>query len=131
MIINLSEELREIANNTLAQKNIELVDATAEEVLPRLSCRLVILPSGAALDSPLSEAAGSMIYGKLLYGGVSRFRLLPSSPPRRAGERTEVKNSLKDDVPCWIQYGGPDRMYEAVDMGPAALLEVVVTVKKF
>lgn len=130
MIINLSEELREIASSTLLGKNMDLVDETTLEVLPRLGCRLVILPSGAELDSPLSEAAGSMVYGKLLFGGVSRYRLLAfgasNRPPRKAGERTEIKQSIKDDIPSWIQYGGPTRMYEAVDMGPAAVLEVVV-----
>ncbi|CAB9512140.1 AAA ATPase forming ring-shaped complexes [Seminavis robusta] len=136
MIINLSEELRQLANQTLSPASLQLMDQTPTQFLQRLGCRLVILPSGAALDSPLTEAAGSMIYGKLLFGGVTRYRLLVSSsnnnynninrPARRTGERTVLKPSTKDDTPVWIQYGGPERMYEAVDMGAAALLEVVV-----
>jgi len=133
MIINLSDDLREVANRTVVQENNieELLDQTPSDFLSRIGCRLIILPSGAALE-PLSEAPGSMIYGKLLFGGVTRYRLLNTGrnnnnkPPRRAGERTEVKPSSKDKIPAWIQYGGPERMYEAVDMGPAALLEVVV-----
>ena len=136
MIINLSDELRTLANETLlstqSKETLEWTDYGTEpsEFLSRIGCRLVILPSGAPLDSTLTEAPGSMIYGKLLFGGVSRYRLLTSTggnrPPRRTGERTEVKPSAKDDTPVWIQYGGTPRMYESVDMGPAAVLEVVV-----
>ena len=136
MIINLSDELRTLANETLlstqSKETLEWTDYGNEpsDFLSRLGCRLVILPSGAPLDSTLTEAPASMIYGKLLFGGVSRYRLLTSTggnrPPRRTGERTEVKPSAKDDTPVWIQYGGTPRMYESVDMGPAAVLEVVV-----
>jgi len=135
MMIHLSRELQQIANETLQQQDTSLLAETDYATMPkqflsRLGCRLVVLPSGAPLDSALTEAPGSMIYGKLLFGGISRYRLLTSTggsrPPRRTGERTEVKPSAQDDTPVWIQYGGSDRMYEAVDMGPAAVLEVII-----
>jgi vesicle-fusing ATPase len=133
LIVDLSLPLRESANTTISNyANLELLDLKRSEFLSRLGCRLVLLPSGAALSTPLWETPASLIYGKLLYGGVSRYRRLNSSngggggrtPPRKAAERTSLKVSVKDQVPAWLQYGGAERMYEAVDMGPAAILEV-------
>lgn len=43
--------------------------------------------------------------------------------PRRAGERTERKTSVYEDIPSWVQYGGSERRYDAIDMGPAMLVE--------
>lgn len=139
LLVDLSEDLRTIANITLTEKDMEMMDTSREEFLSRLACRLILLPSGASLQSPLYEPPASMTYGKLLYGGVTRFRLLTSSttitstsqssnkrrrPPRKAGERTTVKVSANDNVPAWIQYGGTERMYEALDMGAAAVFEI-------
>jgi len=117
------------------------------DFLNRLQCRLVLLPSGQGMRGGLLEPSGSLTFGKLLYGGVTRYRILPSSsgssssggggnnaassssssstkrPPRRAGERTERKTSKFEHVPSWVQYGGTERRYDAVDMGPAMVLE--------
>ena len=83
--------------------------------LDRLGCRLILLPSGQPLRGGLYEPPGSLTFGKLLYGGVARYRLVPSSarggvngrpqPPRRAGERTARKASAAENVPSWLQYG--------------------------
>ena len=128
LIVDLSEDLRTVANMTLTDKDMEMIETSREEFLSRLGCRLILLPSGASLQSPLREPPASIIYGKLLYGGVTRFRLLTSSqskrPPRKAGERTDVKSAANDNVPAWIQYGGTERMYEALDMGAAAVFEI-------
>jgi hypothetical protein len=112
LVIDLSPNLREIANSTIASdETFELVDTTRAKFLNRLGCRLLLFPSGASLTRPLTEPPASIIYGKLLFGGVTRYRLLVSSnasqrAPRRAGERTEIKASAKDDnVPVWMQYG--------------------------
>jgi len=75
-----------------------------------------------------------LTFSKLIFGGVTRYRILPSSTggeddrvrrksPRRAGERTERKTSVSDDIPSWVQYGGSQRRYDSIDMGPAMLLE--------
>jgi len=145
-IVDLSPDFRSVVNGTttattgagepnphLSDESLDRIGQSRTEFLSRLHCRLVALPSGAALRRPLSEPPASAVYGKLLYGGVTRSRLLPtsskpsSSPPRRrAGQRTEVKPTARDDVPAWMMYGGPDRMYEAVDMGSCAILEVVL-----
>ncbi|KAL7534075.1 hypothetical protein ACHAXR_007334 [Thalassiosira sp. AJA248-18] len=117
------------------------------DFLNRLQCQLVLLPSGQSMQGGLFEPAGSLTFGKLLYGGVTRYRILPSSsgggggssntnsvgddssskapprPPRRAGERTERKTSKYEHIPTWVQYGGTERRYDAVDMGPAMVLE--------
>ena len=128
LIVDLSEDLRTVANMTLTDKDTEMIETSREEFLSRLGCRLILLPSGASLQSPLREPPASIIYGKLLYGGVTRFRLLSSSqskrPPRKAGERTDVKSAVNDNIPAWIQYGGTERMYEALDMGAAAVFEI-------
>ena len=128
LIVDLSEDLRTVANMTLTDKDTEMIETSREEFLSRLGCRLILLPSGASLQSPLREPPASIIYGKLLYGGVTRLRLLSSSqskrPPRKAGERTDVKSAVNDNIPAWIQYGGTERMYEALDMGAAAVFEI-------
>eukprot|EP00957_Ditylum_brightwellii_P166703 12690296-Ditylum_brightwellii.AAC.1 len=33
---------------------------------------------------------------------------------------------MQENIDCWIQFGGAERMYEAVDMGPAAVLELTL-----
>ena len=110
------------------------------EFLSRLGCRLILLPLGAELNESFTEPIGGIVYGKLLYGGVSRFHLLPSSitsdtskPLRRAAQQTVISNhntnNHHDDHQApssWIEYGGPQRKYQAIDMGPAALLEVTL-----
>ena len=133
VIVDLSEDLRKVANTTISDVNMDLIDLNREEFLERLGCRLIVFPSGSSLSAPLLEPPASMIYGKLLYGGITRSRILVSSnskrPPRKAGERTDIKVTAMDNIPAWIQYGGTERMYEAVDMGPAAILEVIVLPK--
>lgn len=128
MIIDLSNELRKIANTTISDDNFDLIDLDREDFLDRLGCRLILFPSGARLSEPLIEPPASMIYGKVIFGGVSRYRRLTSSnsrqPPRKVGEYTAIY-----PAPEWIQYGGTERMYEAVDMGPAAIVEILVLPK--
>ena len=112
------------------------------EFLNRLQCRLILLPSGQGLRGGLREPAGSLTFAKLLCGGATRYRILPSSSNtssknnsgggdknsdttavRRAGERTERKSSRDERIPSWVQYGGTERRYDAVDMGPAMIVE--------
>ena len=130
MQIDLSKDLQSIANSTISDENLDLLDTTREEFLRRLGCRLLLFPSGAELKVPLVEPTGALNFGKLLYGGITRYRLLSSSnsarPPRRAGESTATMSTANDQTPSWIVYGGSERMYEAVDMGAAAVLEVTL-----
>jgi vesicle-fusing ATPase len=130
LIVDLSGPLRQLANQTVSDKDLERIEFDREEFLTRLGCRLILLPSGTPLSSSLSEPPASIIYGKLLYGGVTRYRKLVNSngqrEPRKAGERTDCKTTTLDNIPAWIQYGGAERMYESVDMGPAAVFEVVL-----
>jgi len=39
------------------------------------------------------------------------------------------KEQNRDDEKCWVQYGGPQRKYEAVDIGPAAVIEIIMLPK--
>ena len=137
LIVDLSNELRAVANATISDAQFDLIRHHVgggdgrTKFMERLGCRIVLFPSGASLSAPLREPPASFIYGKLMYGGVTRYRQLISSsskrgPPRKAGERTDVKVSASDNIPAWIQYGGTERMYEAVDMGPTAVLEVLL-----
>jgi vesicle-fusing ATPase len=130
LVVDLSDDLRAIANATVSDETLDLLQTPRSVFLNRIGCRLLLFPSGASLTKPLTEPPASIIYGKLLYGGITRSRVLVSSnsqrAPRMAGERTEVKASVRDNIPVWMQYGGPDRQYEAVDMGAAAILEVLL-----
>jgi vesicle-fusing ATPase len=130
LFVDLSGDLRKLANSTISDANFDLIQYGREEFVSRLGCRIILLPSGTSLSSPLLEPPASMIYGKLLYGGMTRYRRLISSnsrrPPRKAGERTDIKVTAADNIPAWIQYGGAERMYEAVDMGPAAVFEMIL-----
>ncbi len=130
MIIDLSPELRVIANATMSNENFDLIEQSRAEFLSRMGAKLILLPSGSSLSRPLWEPPASLVYGKLLFGGITRCRLLNSStsrrPPRRTGERTVTKTSTSDNIPAWIQFGGSDRIYEAVDIGSAAVLEITM-----
>ena len=161
LIVDLSSHSRRAADATVSDDFLRLLDGNEKndgidfgsdavavnvndgrrlqrvrtEFMDRIHCRLILLPSGQGLRSGgLFEPAGSLTFSKLIFGGVTRYRILPSSTggeddrerrksPRRAGERTERKMSASDDIPSWVQYGGSQRMYNAVDMGPAMVLE--------
>ena len=130
------------ANTSIGANKLQKLRA---DFLGSMHCRLILLPSGRGLRGTLHEPPGSLTSGRLLYGGVTRYRVRPSSrggnggsanddgngkgrdapaaPLRRAGERTERKSSGKEHVPSWAQYGRAKRGYDAVDMGPAMVLE--------
>lgn len=127
MTIELSYDLRMAASSVLGDSLFdqeEELGVSKAELLNRIGCRMYILPSGATL-SPLKTPSGGVAYGKLLYGGVRRHRLLGSSsstkPPHKVGEKLELSHDA-----AWMQYGGPLRVNSAVDMGPCALLELSV-----
>eukprot|EP00535_Pseudo-nitzschia_heimii_P012756 CAMPEP_0197198740 /NCGR_PEP_ID=MMETSP1423-20130617/33523_1 /TAXON_ID=476441 /ORGANISM="Pseudo-nitzschia heimii, Strain UNC1101" /LENGTH=570 /DNA_ID=CAMNT_0042652577 /DNA_START=429 /DNA_END=2141 /DNA_ORIENTATION=- len=130
MIVDLSPDLRVIANSTMSDSSFDLIEQSRTQFLSRIGARLILLPSGSSLSRPMREPPASLIYGKLLYGGVTRYRQLYSSnsrrPPRRTGERTATKVSINDNIPAWIQFGGADRVYESVDIGSAAVLEITL-----
>ena len=90
---------------------------------------MITLPSGKSLQDNIRTPPGAMVYGKLLYGGAKRFRILPGKARRKTGERTAVKTRESENVRAWLQYGGPERNYEAVDMGPCAILELIILPK--
>lgn len=109
--------------------------SSIEAFLSRIACRIIVLPSGCELPSPFHTPTGGITYGKLLFGGVKRYRLIggysSGNIMRRAGERTAImdNHNLEDGhniSPCWSQFGGPGRNYKAVDMGPAAFLELIL-----
>jgi len=129
--IELSPEFRAAANTTTFQLQNQAFLVSSSSILNRIGFRMLLLPSGAELQYPIKTPTGSISYGTLLYGGVTRFRLLSNSNGRtklvrRAAERTEImrENENAQKSFCWVQYGGPDRKYEGVDMGPAAILEL-------
>jgi vesicle-fusing ATPase len=96
-------------------------------MLGRIGLRIIILPSGKELSSPISTPAGALSFGKLLYGGVTRYRMIGGGRnKRKAGERTEI---YSPQTKSWLQYGGPIRTYQAVDMGPCALVEMTMLPK--
>jgi vesicle-fusing ATPase len=129
MIIELSRPLREAVNATLTERALEQVEQTPEEFLSRISFRLILLPSGKSLQSNIRTAPGAMVYGKQLYGGASRYRVIGSrQQKRKAGERMVIASPGKAQD-AWMQYGGPERNYDALDMGPCALMELTILPK--
>lgn len=119
----------------ITQDHLDFVDMTLEEYTSRIACHVILIPSGVE-TAPLSlvESTGAHVYGKLLFGGVTRFRLLKSGKTvRRAGESREVmipssnqQTKRQQSHPSWVQLGGLERRYEAIDMGPAAVLELTM-----
>jgi len=134
LVVDLTEDIIANGNETITVQALQHLGINREEFFGRISCKLILLPSGADLKYPMVETTGAILFGKLLYGGVTRFRLLGSSTstraPRRVGEQTSIKSSLKDDVPTWVQFGGSERKYQAVDMGASAVLELSLSGKK-
>jgi hypothetical protein len=105
--------------------------SSRSEFLSRIVCRMIVLPSGMGLSEPyLVESPGTIIWGKLVLGGVTRSRLLGGNQQRQkrrsAGARTEIMGNVRENRPSWMMYGGPARQYEAVDMGPAGILEIIL-----
>jgi vesicle-fusing ATPase len=136
IIFELSHELRRQVNTTLQSTVLDRIDSTHESFLRRIGCRLIALPSGETLSANLQTPPGAMVYGKLLMGGVTRYRLIGSDrsnaaprAKRRAGERQLIASGDNAVVPSWLQYGGPERNYRAVDMGFCLLMEFTLLPK--
>jgi vesicle-fusing ATPase len=130
MIVEFSERLRHTVNETIRDMDLERIEQTHDEFLSRLACRLILLPSGSSLTTNLQTAPGGIVYGKLLYGGVTRYRVIGGAggKGRRVGERTMIAQSGQA-CESWLQYGGPERNYDAMDMGPCALMEFTILPK--
>jgi hypothetical protein len=105
----------------VSEEHLSINDTTLEQYISRIACHIIFLPSGSETSTfALVESTGAHIYGKLLYGGVSRCRVLKSgNNVRRVGERREVKSGgniqqpqLHGGHPSWVQLGGLQRKYE-------------------
>lgn len=142
LVVELSHYLRDAVdsifmsddniNNMSGDETFKMLRTTKKEWLDRLGCRLILMPSGSELKQPLRVPNGGLAFGKLLYGGAKRFRLLPTGknrPKRRTSEVVATKVKVDDSIPCWINYGGPDRKYEALDMGSCAVIEFIILPK--
>lgn len=127
LFLDLTTHIHELITNSnqnenpwVSDEHLKLVDMTLEQYISRIACHVILLPSGsetAALS--LVESTGAHVYGKLFYGGVSRFRLLKSGKTvRRAGEKREVMSPTQQrklqqySHPSWVQLGGLERKYE-------------------
>ncbi len=91
-----------------------------------MGLRIITIPSGKQLNEMIRTPPGALAFGTLLWGGARRFRLLPGKYKRKTGEREALKGNDNEKMECWIQYGGPERNYEAMDMGPCAILEIII-----
>ena len=103
-----------------------MIDSTRDDFLERISCRLILLPSGTELPVPFRTPPGAMAYGKLLYGGVKRYRMIGSTQ-KTTGGGTEHGLTMNQLLKSWLQYGGPERNFEAIDIGSCALVELILT----
>lgn len=118
--IDLSSYLRDSADIT--QEELESIQSeTKEEFHQRLGLELLLLPSGGTLPQHIRTPPGALVYGTLLYGGAKRYRILPGKMQRRTGERTSIlpmdSDKQRENFRAWLQYGGPERNYESVDIG--------------
>ena len=116
-IHTLISQNHETENPWLSDEHLKLVDMSLDQYISRIACHVILLPSGSETGKhSLVESTGAHIYGKLLYGGVTRFRLLKSGKTvRRAGEKREVMTTnqkSQDSHPSWVQLGGLERKYE-------------------
>jgi len=143
---DISLPLRQAVENHILLNPIseqtQLENGHLDDLLERVSCRVISLPSGQTLSHPLDTPVGTMVYGKVLFGGAERFRLMGSNPQRmrKIGQRTQVANANgnqqlgstqhkdKGDQrnPCWLQYGGSKRSYQALDMGQCLIFELAL-----
>jgi len=87
-----------LENAWISSAHLQFIHMSLDHYLSRIACHLILLPSGSE-TGPLSliESTGSHIYGKLLYGGVTRYQILKSDGGkkiRRAGERREVMKQV-------------------------------------
>jgi len=139
IITDLSEELRAVATSTATGINNDNT-----ELFERLQCRLLLLPSGESPSSSFLDPPLTLVFGTVLYGGVRRYRFLKSGnrgegrTKRRAAERVVIASSIpteqdgqsgtqkNEDCSSWLQYGGTERSYDALDIGPAAVLELII-----
>lgn len=150
LFLDLTPHIRELITenyNTnyapwIPSHHLDVIDSSLDQFLSRIACHILVLPSGSE-TGPLSlvESNGAHVYGKLLFGGVKRFRLLTSgggSKVRRVGEQREVllpssangrTNNIQQSHPSWLQLGGIERRYEAIEMGPASVLELTLLPK--
>mmetsp|Transcript_17841 Transcript_17841/g.25220 ORF Transcript_17841/g.25220 Transcript_17841/m.25220 type:complete len:750 (-) Transcript_17841:211-2460(-) len=131
MLIEMSNEFRQELIQYITEEDLNKMRSTRQELLSRIGLRIVSLPSGGTLTHPFLNPPGALIYGKLLYGGARRFRILPGKMARRTGDRESIKRRDSQNVPSWLQYGGTARNYEALDMGPCAIMEVIILATGF
>ncbi len=150
LILDLTPRVREIITENynaksepwIPSRHLDVIDSSLDQFMSRIACHVLVLPSGSE-TGPLSlvESNGAHVYGKLLFGGVKRFRLLTSgggSKVRKVGEQREVLlpsssngsiETKQQPHPSWLQLGGIERRYEAIEMGPAAVLELTLLPK--
>lgn len=143
-IIDLSDEFHSELDSCLSTQNLNLLNLNRTDTLHRIGLRLYCFPSGTSLKKPLVNipVEGGIAYGKLLYGGLKRYRFLnnsnsgPGRPKRRVGERSDIQPTSPivpggeiENIPSWVMFGGPQRGYEALDMGPACVLELLIQPK--
>ena len=124
MVIELTTEIRQAVSMYISDDDLAWIKSERDEFLERVGCRVMVLPSGKELEHSIRTPAGAMAFGKLLFGGVSRYRFIGAGKSRRkAGDRTVI---YEKGVKSWLQYGGPERLFGAVDMGPCCILEVLL-----
>ncbi len=93
----------------------------------RLGCiqyQLILLPSGVELPTSFIEPTVALIYRKLIYGGTNQFRLLPNQ--KRVSGKTIIVTDKQQTTEAWVQFGGTPRKYQAIDIGPAVILELTL-----
>ena len=118
LFLDLTSHIQDLAAlnpHWVSSEHLTNIDTSLAQYSSRIACQIIFLPSGAETSAfALVESTGAHVYGKLLYGGVSRYRLLKSGNTiRRVGEKREVTTpSDRKQHLSWIQLGGLQRKYE-------------------
>ncbi len=63
----------------VSEEHLSFNNMTLAQYISRIACHIIFLPLGSETSSfALIESSGAHIFGKLLYGGISRYRILKS-----------------------------------------------------
>ena len=82
LMVDLTPVLVENANETFLDKVLADLGTNRPDFFSRISLKLILMPSCAELSHSLVERTGTILFRKLLFGGVSRCRILGSSTSR-------------------------------------------------
>ena len=126
-VLDWSNEFQNAINIQTKQAYSSQDCLSRTDFLSRFLFRIIVLPSGSKLSSPLIEPPGTVVLSKLLFGGITisnrqkNYQNLPSDVVQL--------NSDVTSNPSWTTIVDEpiiERNYDALDIGSAAVLEILI-----